>query len=1092
MARLAVALAGAAIGGAIGGPVGARIGFAVGSTVANQVFQEDITQSGPRQEDAQVTTSAYGALLPVVYGVYPVAGNIIDASPVREVVKKSSESGGKGGGPEVTTKTYSYFGDIAVAICQGTIGGLLQIRANGEIIYDSTATAEVVKPDWLKFRLYQGTETQSPDAVLEAIHGAGNVPGYRGTAYIVFEDFPFSQFGNQFAINFEFLVAVAANDAAEFENVTVSPEEMTAYSGGVKEPATGLIVLPLTNTFGQTYSATALNPYTREVVWQSDNNDTQVFSQVSLKPKIVSVGFGRYGVPGEIALTTGGADDNNYIISIDAESGQILEQSNLKATGNWILAMVYDWFDVNPDAKPYYILDRGTFSGYDLYKGFNTSTQINEIDGWFFSTELISNGEGKILVSFQDLETAPTAYAVAVLDTTIDVFSAVVELDEPVVGGVWTGSSWWVVTNDSTWFMYEVDETGTLLNSIDFNTDYGASYLASNYLAYSETDNSLYYQTPNYLNKLKLSAIDEAPIRFDVVSSSFLTLFDVETCRAWYGPVSTEDEASSINICALSGQNTTLDVVVSDLSISDTELTASDIDVTALASTTVRGMGIGKPMPRRNAIAMLQNAYQFDYVPRNGKLTGVVRGGASSATLTEDHIGAYVGNPIDPWTITRSPANQLPEQLEVTFVDPDHNYEPGTQQARRQARSGGTVERLQLALSLTNDEAAQIAETTLHNRHINAEAYSTRTMPSTIDDVQPAAVLTTTFNGVDYQFRVVSGSIVENRAIELSAVREVPDVYTNYAVGGTPRTTAETVNALGSALLWPIDTALLRTQDDNAGLYLAASSFTPNWPGCEVERAADGVNYSAVTAIGQGAVMGNATNAPSTGQDSHWDTDSALTVSLISGTLEDTTRDAPSYAAWGQAGRWELIAFTTVDQDVDSGDWTITEIARGLLDTGAAIDSHVAGDRFVVLDEDGLNRILLPVSSIGELETLRATTFGRLPSSSAVVPYQYTGENLEPFAPTRLDGSIDGSNNWDLSWMRQDRQAARPFWEVSNSEATETYTLQILDDLDEVIRTETITDDTTYEYTSADQVTDFGVESNRVALAGCTSVGKHW
>ena len=1077
MATLAISLAGAAAGFAVGGPFGAQVGFTGGLLVANQIFREEITNEGPRIEDAQVTTSAYGALLPTVYGIYPVAGNIIDASPVREVVKKSSESQGKGGGPEITSKTYSYFGDLAVAICEGTIGGLLQIRANGQIIYDATSTAEVVKPDWLKYTLYTGTETQNPDSILEVIHGAGNVPAYRGTAYIVFEDFAFSQFGNQFAINFEFLVAISASNAGTLEAVVVSPETVTQYSGGLREPATSLLMFPLSNTSAQTYGVAAIDPHSREVVWQSGNNGTQVFLHISLKPKIISVDGGSYAVPGEIAVVTGGSDDNNYIITIDAESGQILEQSNLKeSTGTWIRSMVYDWFDTNPNATPYFTSDRGSFNGIDLQKGFSTTTIIDEITDWYFQTSICSNGAGKILVSLANAEISATNWGVAVLDTSNDVFSDVVELDEAVKGMVWADDSWWVITDTDPCYMYEISEDGNLLNSLDFDNDYGVSYTGDQYLSYSETDNSIYYQTSNTLNKLKLYALDEAPTQWSVARSDSLTLFDVQTCRAWYGPISTEDEANSINVCALSGSNTTLDVVVSDLSINGTELVAADIDVTALASTTVRGMGIGRAMPRRNAITMLQAAYAFDYVPRNGKLVGVLRGGASSATLTEDEIGAhlYGSEAPEPWIITRSANNQLPEQVEVTFVDPEHNYEPGTQLARRQAQSGGTTERIQLALSLTNDEGVEIAETTLHGRHINAEQYSSTTMPSTIDDVQPAAVLTTVFDGISYQYRVLNGNVIDGRAIELSAVREVPEVYTNYAVGGSPRTPEGTVKALGTTLLWPIDTAMLRSQDDNTGLYLAAASFTTGWPGCEIDRATDGVNYSPVTSIPQAATMGNATNGPTTGAEGHWDTTTSLVVSLIAGTLTNTTRDAPSYAVWGQAGRWELVAFTTVSQDVSSGDWTITEIARGLLDTGSAISSHVIGDRFVVLDEDALDRILLPVSSIDQLETLRAVTFGRLPSTAAVVAYQYTGENLEPFAPTRLDGSIDGSDNWDLSWMRQDRKRARPFWQASNSESTETYTLQILDELDAVVREITVTDATTYEYTSATQITDFG------------------
>ncbi len=39
-------------------------------------------------------------------------------------------------------------------------------------------------------------ETQTPDALIEAIEGADMAPAYRGLAYVVFEDMPLERFGN--------------------------------------------------------------------------------------------------------------------------------------------------------------------------------------------------------------------------------------------------------------------------------------------------------------------------------------------------------------------------------------------------------------------------------------------------------------------------------------------------------------------------------------------------------------------------------------------------------------------------------------------------------------------------------------------------------------------------------------------------------------------------------------------------------------------------------------------------------------------------------------------------------------------------------
>lgn len=46
------------------------------------------------------------------------------------------------------------------------------------------------------FTFYTGTTTQDPDPIIESYEGTGNVPGYRGTAYVVIERLQLGDFGN--------------------------------------------------------------------------------------------------------------------------------------------------------------------------------------------------------------------------------------------------------------------------------------------------------------------------------------------------------------------------------------------------------------------------------------------------------------------------------------------------------------------------------------------------------------------------------------------------------------------------------------------------------------------------------------------------------------------------------------------------------------------------------------------------------------------------------------------------------------------------------------------------------------------------------
>lgn len=201
-------MSGSTIGGVVGGVVGfffgaPQIGYVIGSAIGGAVDPEEIR--GPSIGDAQRQTSQAGIPRPVVYGhPAPFNGNIIDGETQARKIEQTE--GGKGG-PEVTTERFIL--TSAIRICEGPIAGVLKIWRNDQLVYDRTSDADF--PDWSsgslaeqaayraairaktsafngRIAIYYGDETQLPDPTLEAIHGVGNTPRYRGTAYIVVKD----------------------------------------------------------------------------------------------------------------------------------------------------------------------------------------------------------------------------------------------------------------------------------------------------------------------------------------------------------------------------------------------------------------------------------------------------------------------------------------------------------------------------------------------------------------------------------------------------------------------------------------------------------------------------------------------------------------------------------------------------------------------------------------------------------------------------------------------------------------------------------------------------------------------------------------
>lgn len=194
MATILLSAAGAAIGGATGGTIAGLssvvIGRAVGATLGRVIDERLLGQGSEpvetgRIERFRLTQASDGAPIPQIYGRMRVGGQVIWASDFIETA--TTTGGGKGQPAQPRTTRFSYSVSLAIAVCEGVIAGIGRIWADGEEI----------APSELNLRIYDGSPDQLPDPLLEAIEGAGQVPAYRGTAYVVIEDLALERFGNR-------------------------------------------------------------------------------------------------------------------------------------------------------------------------------------------------------------------------------------------------------------------------------------------------------------------------------------------------------------------------------------------------------------------------------------------------------------------------------------------------------------------------------------------------------------------------------------------------------------------------------------------------------------------------------------------------------------------------------------------------------------------------------------------------------------------------------------------------------------------------------------------------------------------------------
>jgi hypothetical protein len=244
MATILLSAAGAAVGGLVQAPIlgmtGAVLGRAVGATIGRVIDQRLLgSGSAPietgRTDRLRITGTGEGAPIAQLYGRMRLGGHVIWSTQFLE--RKSTTGGGKGAPSAPKTTTYSYSISLAVALCEGEIARVGRIWADGVEIDRESIT----------WRLYKGTADQLPDPLMEAVEGEGEVPAYRGSAYVVFEDLDLTAYGNRVP-QFAFEVTRAAKPMAPHVPSAAEAVQALALMPGTGEYA--LATTPVSMRYG--------------------------------------------------------------------------------------------------------------------------------------------------------------------------------------------------------------------------------------------------------------------------------------------------------------------------------------------------------------------------------------------------------------------------------------------------------------------------------------------------------------------------------------------------------------------------------------------------------------------------------------------------------------------------------------------------------------------------------------------------------------------------------------------------------------------------------------------------------------------------
>lgn len=725
-------MSGSLIGGVIGAAIGfmagsPQLGWMIGSMAGGALMPGSLPdQQGPRLSDLHPQASEYGRPIPLVYGTVGIAGNVIWASDLIEVAT-TTEQGGKGG-PTQSTTTYAYYANFAIALCEGVREvGRLWAGPDKRLIYDG-----VTLEGSGSVRIYSGTEDQLPDPLIESFLGVGNVPAYRGTTYLVFEQFPLAKDGNRIP----FITAEVGTPSGTVDRAPVYLGESALienYTPGhaIVDPRTGLI-WSVQNAFLD---------YVVEVRVNSDVTRTQVksFSIPSPEAFIVSdiVYVPASGVTPNLVVIVGErwlAVDSFLLFDADNQVFLGKQDGTYHGTGD-LNTSIYDTANgvllgfrygarmvVDPLSSPPLSSDIQLGSGlgtqwvdevlitrnhiaalvYGSYAmcvlhrltdyGFYAQVPIPYVGGengqGFYDPDrdriVIVSGAGSFTISVTVVDIASATASVRTFSPSADADTS----PAPAYGvktGIYAGGKYVFGANGGGGA--SVGTTLYVVNPDSFVTDHTFTY--EPYADFQLT----------------------SPLLVPAGNKPYLFSFDATHVKRLYF------KPSSMG-------GTILADVVADLS-ERAGLGSSQYDVTPLTDI-VDGYAVARQTTVRAAIDALRPAYYFDGVESSGLVKYVKRGGALAAVIPDDDLAAHEAGQESPDALltTRQMEVELPRILNVNYLLKATDYSSATKLAKRLVGSSGAEQTMELPLVLSDTKAQQIVDVNLHVAWVRRLAYS--------------------------------------------------------------------------------------------------------------------------------------------------------------------------------------------------------------------------------------------------------------------------------------------------------------------------------------------------------------------------------
>ena len=1089
------------------GGLGAILGIVLSIVLA--FLQPDVTRHiyGQRLTQFRVNQSKYGIPLQIGYGTIRHQGNVIWASPVHEVeiIEKQCVTTGSfiglGGGDSCTElHRFAYYQSFALAISEAPGTRLLQVFADGELIADYTPN-NTGKVDGLIFSNEEGLGVKagitfydgianvldptfiSEESALDPAIDLPNMPVYDNTVYVMFTNIGLTDFGNRIP-NISVVVAYSGvtnnNTLTTIDTTSVSEAYYTTRLAAIQTSTDATIVdldiasLATTTTFmgGSTglylpyidkedniYSSYYDGSNTREAQYNSQSGLPIIDTALSTDTAIVStLAFDRAK-----AIIFAASDNELYsydlfptVTDVGLVASPIYEYGfDFTIYGDLTSDMVIDvigdiWLlrvDTALAAKHGWLIHYVAAAGYtpeviEIRKvGFENPSDSST---WLYHPQYIANGLNHILIASE-------------------------------------AQNWLAKYDEITFLVDELYETIPITTEDRLNIKY------SDQITLILSGDQIY----NYVDMTASENID--------VENSFTESHDTFTkiwaLQAYDGRLLYDGTKLYIGIFRYSSATADLSDVVTDI-IDGTrvnslpDITAADIDTTDLTGIAVRGYRLDQQDVLANFISELRTIYVFDLIESDGKLKAILRGDAAVVTIPESELTSSDGRIEDSKgiKITRVQDNELPKEVSISYNDDTIDYNQGIQRSVMQGTLATDRQDISLPMTLSPDEAKQATEILLFNAWDEREQL-TLNLPRKYVYLDAADVIdVVSDDDITFTVRIHSLLTGLNGALECDLVIDKQNTYTSTATGDSGNRSPATLPNTSTIYIVIVDSPVIFNGNIETTLYTAIYSSTDDEYVLTMQAGASTLKYPYTS---EGSVVGNVigtfnntstlTFIPASDTQAYTD-DLTLRIRLISGTLEAIVPDKDTIlndiATYTVVIGDELIAYTSYT-NLGGGVYDITGIYRNRLSIQGADYHPTLGEQFVAINS--LIAIPLSNTTIGTQVLMYATSTSNISNSSLYKYVTISSASSLPMPPEVTSVTKSG-NDIVLVWSRRDRLSNN--WinvgPLGNSEGVEEYDVVTSNVDDDILSTFPVSDISTYTYTQAQQVTDYGAVVSNV------------